>query len=36
MPEALEPILMACLSKKPDERPACASDLHGALMRVAA
>jgi len=34
LPELLERLVMACLAKKPAERPPTANDLYGALQRV--
>ena len=34
LPEALERLILACLSKQPIRRPASAQDLYGALMRI--
>ena len=34
LPEALERLILACLSKQPVRRPASAQDLYGALMRI--
>ena len=36
IPEYLERVVVACLAKRPERRPASASDLYGALTRVAA
>ena len=36
LPEYLDRIVLACLSKRPERRPASASDLYAALTRVAA
>ncbi len=36
LPDHLEKVVLACLSKRPDRRPASAADLYGALTRVAA
>jgi hypothetical protein len=36
LPEYLDRIVLACLAKRPERRPANASDLYAALTRVAA
>jgi serine/threonine-protein kinase len=36
LPDYLEKVVLACLSKRPDRRPLSAADLYGALTRVAA
>lgn len=36
LPEYLERIVLSCLAKRPERRPASAGDLYGALTRVAA
>ncbi len=36
LPDYLEKVVLACLSKRPDRRPVSAADLYGALTRVAA
>lgn len=36
LPDYLEKLILACLAKRPDRRPASAADLYGALTRVVA
>jgi len=36
LPDHLERLILACLAKRPDRRPASASDLYAALTRVVA
>jgi serine/threonine-protein kinase len=36
LPDYLERVVLACLAKRPERRPASATDLYGALTRVAA